>query len=130
MNAAAPDPPDIPPETLRAIEIRFHDLVRQRARELLGRDDVPLPSLSSYAETRDREGQVWFPVSGIVWRLRLQACRKRNRCEADRGELVACGRRIGATTRDHEGWDDACRAGICVGPRLKSNPDAMTSSAV
>lgn len=65
MNAAAPDPPDIPPETLRAIEIRFHDLVRQRARELLGRDDVPLPSLSSYAETRDREGQVWFPVSGM-----------------------------------------------------------------
>ena len=66
MNAASPDPPDIPPETLRAVETRFHDIVRQRAKEFLGRDDVPLPTLSSYAhDSRDHDGRVWFPVSGM-----------------------------------------------------------------
>jgi hypothetical protein len=58
--------PNIPPATLRAIERRFHKLIRQRAGNLIEASKVVLPRLSNYShEKRESDGRLWLPIPGM-----------------------------------------------------------------
>src|SRR6266699_2274427 len=53
----------IPEETLRAIERPFHEVIRERAAELVDRHGLPLPELAPLLESG--QPKAWFPVPGM-----------------------------------------------------------------
>ena len=53
----------IPEETLKAIQLHFHEVIRGRARKLIDQHRVSLPELAPLVNTS--ELKAWFPVPGM-----------------------------------------------------------------
>jgi hypothetical protein len=53
----------IPEETLRAIQRRFHEVIRGRAAELIDEHRLPLPDVALLLMSG--EPKAWFPIPGM-----------------------------------------------------------------
>ena len=54
---------NIDPDTLKAIERNFHDVIRSRAAALVQEHNLTLPDLTELV--RAHEPKAWFPVPGM-----------------------------------------------------------------
>jgi hypothetical protein len=60
------EPHGIPLATLGAIERRFHELIKERAGNLIQANKLALPRLSKFSrEKQQSDGRVWFPIPGM-----------------------------------------------------------------
>jgi hypothetical protein len=53
----------IPEQTLRAIQRHFHQVIRERAGDLVGQHQLTLPTLAPLLMSS--EPKMWFPVPGM-----------------------------------------------------------------
>ena len=51
--------------SLAAVEARFHELIKTRAREFVGEREFELPSLALQLDLDDETGRAWYPVDGM-----------------------------------------------------------------
>ena len=54
---------DIPQNTLQTIEHHFHDVIRERASEMIEEYNIELPALTFLI--KGKKNKVWFPVPGM-----------------------------------------------------------------
>ena len=54
---------DVPQKTLQTIEYYFHEVIRQRADELIEEHNLELPKLSVLLH--GKKNKAWFPVPGM-----------------------------------------------------------------
>ena len=54
---------EVPEETLKAIERHFHEVIRERAGDLIDKHGIEMPHLEDLLGKEDRKA--WFPVPGM-----------------------------------------------------------------